>query len=184
LGNCAVSLCVSPTGTAVELQAPDLTEPQPVRNSRNFRITDHDAIGSGSLRQKCRGNLDAIALLKVLENEQRPPEDDEKRILVRYVGWGGLPQVFDSYNGAWADERARLESLLTDDELESARATTLNAHYTAPLIIQGDVRVVATTVWVSTAVGCSNPPVRSRPFSSDSCRLKCTRTFADHRRRD
>jgi N12 class adenine-specific DNA methylase len=75
-------------------------------------------------------------LLKVLENEQRPPEDDEKHILVRYVGWGGLPQVFDSYNGAWTDERARLESLLTADELESARATTLNAHYTAPLIIQ------------------------------------------------
>jgi SAM-dependent methyltransferase len=75
-------------------------------------------------------------LLKVLEHEQRRPTDEEKRILVRYVGWGGLPQVFDPCNEQWAEERGRLESLLTTEELESARATTLNAHYTAPLIIR------------------------------------------------
>lgn len=88
------------------------------------------------MRQKCRGNLDAIALLKRLELEQRQPDAGEQRVLVRYVGWGGLPQVFDPGNVAWTGERTRLEALLTPEELESARATTLNAHYTAPLIIR------------------------------------------------
>ena len=90
----------------------------------------------GSLRQKCRGNLEAIALLKTLEEEQRSPSTDEQRVLIRYVGWGGLPQVFDVRNEPWTPERNRLETLLTPEELESARATTLNAHYTAPIIIQ------------------------------------------------
>src|SRR5262249_42797603 len=80
--------------------------------------------------------LEAIKSLKLIETENRPPTHEEKRILVRYVGWGGLPQVFDSYNAEWETERTRLEALLTSDELESARATTLNAHYTAPLIIR------------------------------------------------
>jgi SAM-dependent methyltransferase len=56
--------------------------------------------------------------------------------LVRFVGWGGLPQVFDSWNKEWKTERERLESLLSESELESARASTLNAHYTAPVVIR------------------------------------------------
>ena len=51
------------------------------------------------------------------------------------MGWGGLPQVFDSLNESWKDEREKLEKLFTAEELESARATTLNAHYTAPVVI-------------------------------------------------
>ena len=57
-------------------------------------------------------------------------------MLVRYVGWGGLPQVFDPWNDAWKEERERLEALLNPDELDSARASTLNAHYTAPAIVR------------------------------------------------
>ena len=57
-------------------------------------------------------------------------------MLVRYVGWGGLPQVFDACNDQWQEERARLEALLTEAELDSARATTLNAHYTAPVVVR------------------------------------------------
>ncbi len=124
---------------AVEATVPDepaVAESAPLRNQNNYRITEADRIGLGSLKQKCRGNLEAIALLKQLEQEKRPPTDDEKRNLVRYVGWGGLPQVFDPCNEQWSAERDRLESLLTTDELESARATTLNAHYTAPLVIR------------------------------------------------
>ena len=93
-------------------------------------------MGVGSLNQKCRGNLAAIELLKQIEVENRPATAEEKRVLVRYVGWGGLPQVFDAYNDQWQPERERLESLLTPEELESARATTLNAHYTAPVVIR------------------------------------------------
>ncbi len=93
-------------------------------------------LGAGSLKQKCRANLAAIELLKRLEAEARPAAEDEKRVLVRYVGWGGLPQVFDAWNEEWKEERERLEQLLAPDELDSARATTLNAHYTSPAIIQ------------------------------------------------
>jgi len=111
-------------------------ESEVLRNQDNYQITDADQIGHGSIKRKCQGNLEAIALLKQLEQEQRAATDDEKSILVRYVGWGGLPQVFDPNNELWADQREQLEALLTNDELESARATTLNAHYTAPLIIK------------------------------------------------
>lgn len=111
-------------------------ESEPLRNQNNYRITEADKIGTGSLKQKCRDNLAAITLLKKLEAENRPPTDDEKRVLVRYVGWGGLPQMFDALNEPWRREREQLESLLTEAELDSARATTLNAHYTAPVVIR------------------------------------------------
>ena len=119
---------------------PSLTpvrDAEPVYNQRNYRITDGDKVGVGSLRQKCRDNFAAIELLKRIESEQRPATNDEKGILVRYVGWGGLPQVFDPLNKEWFKESERLAKLLTPEELESARASTLNAHYTAPVVIQG-----------------------------------------------
>jgi hypothetical protein len=93
---------------------------------------------AATVKQKCRDNLAAIELLKRLETEARPATNEEKRTLVRYVGWGGLPQVFDPLNKEWAKEGERLEKLLTTEELESARASTLNAHYTAPLVNQLD----------------------------------------------
>jgi N12 class adenine-specific DNA methylase len=111
-------------------------EPEQIRNQANYRIAAGDRLGSGSLKQKCRDNLAAIELLKRLEAESRPASIEEKGVLVRYVGWGGLPQVFDAYNDQWKEQRERLEQLLEPDELESARASTLNAHYTAPQIIQ------------------------------------------------
>lgn len=106
------------------------------RNPKNYRITDTDKLGVGSLKQKCRDNLAAITLLKELEGETRTASDEEKKILVRYVGWGGLPQVFDPFNKEWASQGEQLEKLLTPEEFESARATTLNAHYTAPVVIR------------------------------------------------
>jgi len=118
------------------VSAEEPAEPEPLRNQGNYRITDADRVGVGSLKQKCRNNLAAIEVLQRLETEGRPPTTDEKRILVRYVSWGGLPQVFDPYNDEWNEERERLETLLVSEELESARATTLNAHYTAPAIIR------------------------------------------------
>ncbi len=88
---------VEPAGEAVATE-PWAKEPGPARNPRNYRITDADRIGVGSLRQKCRANLAAIELLKQLEAEGRDATAAERRVLVRYVGWGGLPQVFDQWN--------------------------------------------------------------------------------------
>src|SRR6266540_904897 len=67
---------------------------EPVRNQANYRITDSDQIGGGSLKQKLRQNLAAIRVLRSIEGEQRPANNEEKSVLVKYVGWGGLPQVF------------------------------------------------------------------------------------------
>ena len=111
-------------------------EPEPNRNQRNYRIPETDHLGEGSLKRKCRDNLAAIKLLKQLEAEGRSATENEQRVLVRYVGWGGLPQVFDAWNDEWQKERERLTELLTLDEFESARATTLNAHYTAPVVVR------------------------------------------------
>ena len=101
-----------------------------------FHITDTDRVGEGSLRQKAKANLQALEILKQLDNEGRPATDEERRSLVRYVGWGGLPGVFDERNMSWAKEREQLTGLLSDEEFSSARATTLNAHYTSPTIIR------------------------------------------------
>ena len=107
-----------------------------VPESGPFRILDRHKVGEGSLAQKCRDNLAALTLLKCLESEGRPATHDERAVLVRYVGWGGLPQVFDERNPNWTRERTELRRLLSDEELRSARASTLNAHYTAVPVVR------------------------------------------------
>lgn len=70
--------------------------------------------------------------------EKRAATAEEKSVLVKYVGWGGIPQVFDRFPGTdLADEREQLTSLLTNEEFEAARSSTLNAHYTSPEVIRG-----------------------------------------------
>jgi hypothetical protein len=127
---------IPPAATGRLRSLTPVRDAEPVFNQRNYRITDGDKIGVGSLRQKFRDNIAAIELLKRLEAEQRPATSEEKPTLVRYVGWGGLPQAFDPANKEWVKENGQLEKLLTPDELESARASTLNAHYTAPVVIR------------------------------------------------
>jgi N12 class adenine-specific DNA methylase len=110
----------------------------PPNNLRNYRISDADRVGQGSLREKYRNNIAAIKTLQQIESENRPVSAEEKAVLVKYTGWGGLPQVFNPLEGTdWQTERAELTGLLTPKEYESARATTLNAHYTAPVVIRG-----------------------------------------------
>jgi N12 class adenine-specific DNA methylase len=105
-------------------------------NANNYRIRPEDALGQGSLKQKCRDNFAAIELAHRLDAERREATEDEKRVLVKYVGWGGIPQVFaDQTSSEWASERERLKELLTAEEYESARASTLNAHYTSATVI-------------------------------------------------
>ncbi len=74
--------------------------------------------------------------MRALDAENRPASPDEKALLVKYVGWGALPQVFDVDSTSWHQEQIRLSEMLSDEEHRSARATTLNAHYTAPLVIR------------------------------------------------
>ncbi len=110
--------------------------PQPVQAaSQNFRITD-DHLGEGGQKTKYANNVAAIRTLKKIESENRRATPEEQEILSRYVGWGGIPQAFDPSNASWDSEFRELVDLLTDEEYELARASTLNAHYTSPTVIK------------------------------------------------
>ena len=105
------------------------------RRARNFRITD-EHLGEGGAKAKCRANIEAIRLLKYLERNgfQASPEQQDK--LSVYVGWGGIPEVFDENKPDWSKEYAELKALLTPEEYDAARGSTLNAHYTSPAVIK------------------------------------------------
>ena len=100
----------------------------------NFRITD-EHLGEGGPKQKFRANMEAVKLLHELELENRLATPQEQEILSRYVGWGGLSQVFEEGNNQWAGEFTELYSELSPEEYRAARASTLNAFYTSPVVI-------------------------------------------------
>ncbi len=106
------------------------------KNSNNYRITDDDRLGAGGPKQKFSQNVRAIQTLRKLEAEKRSANTDEKALLVKYVGWGAMPQVFDDKNQEWAKERETLRGEIHKEEFEDARKTTLNAHYTSSAIIR------------------------------------------------
>ena len=105
------------------------------RNAENFRITD-DHLGEGGPKAKYQANVAAIKLLKYLEETTGQATPEQQEVLSRYVGWGGVADAFDPSKTAWAKEYAELKELLTPEEYEAARASTLNAHYTSPTVIR------------------------------------------------
>jgi phospholipid N-methyltransferase len=108
---------------------------EPPQNLNSYRITETDRLGDGGPKQKFQQNLKSIETLRALDAEERPATAEEKAVLVKYVGWGAMPQVFDDYNREWAKERAALQANLAEEEYEHARSTTPNAHYTSPTVI-------------------------------------------------
>ena len=105
------------------------------RNAENFRITD-DELGVGGAKAKFRANMAAINLLKELEFEGLQASQEQQEVLSRYVGWGGLADAFDEGKDNWKDEFAELYATLSPEEYAAARASTLNAHYTSPTVIE------------------------------------------------
>ena len=105
------------------------------RNAENFRITD-DHLGEGGPKAKYQANVAAIKLLKYLEETTGQATPAQQEVLSRYVGWGGVPEAFDPSKTAWAKEYAELKELLTPEEYAAARTSTLNAHYTSPMVIR------------------------------------------------
>ena len=103
--------------------------------AEDFRIADTH-LGEGNKREKFGRNISAITTLQTLERENRPATKAEQETLSKYVGWGGLPDAFDETKDNWHGEYLQLKDLLTEDEYEMARASTLNAHYTSPTVIQ------------------------------------------------
>lgn len=106
-----------------------------VTEPHNFRIQDND-LGAGGPKAKYKANMEAIHLLQTLEKEERLATPEEQEILSRYVGWGGIPQAFEENNSSWANEYLELKNTLSPEEYSAARASTLNAFYTSPTVIQ------------------------------------------------
>ena len=106
-----------------------------VTEPHNFRIQDND-LGAGGPKAKYKANMEAIHLLQTLEQEERLATPEEQEILSRYVGWGGIPQAFEENNSSWADEYLELKNTLSPEEYNAARASTLNAFYTSPIVIR------------------------------------------------
>ena len=113
------------------LQNEQVQEQEP----HNFHITDDD-LGAGGPKAKFKANMEAIRLLKELEQDQRLATPEEQEVLSRYVGWGGIPQAFEERNSAWAEEYTQLKGILTPEEYSAARASTLNAFYTSQTVIK------------------------------------------------
>ena len=118
-----------------EPEPPEPAPPAAVPTAENFRITD-DQLGVGGPKAKFRANMDAIHTLQAIELEGRTATKEEQEILSRYVGWGGLADAFDPDNKAWENEFLELRAALSPTEYDSARASTLNAHYTSPTVIR------------------------------------------------
>ena len=119
----------SPTLDAVE------PEQSTLELAGNFHITDDD-LGVGGPKQKFARNIEAIQTLRTLEQEHRGATAEEQQVLSQYVGWGGLADVFDPNKENWSAEYTQLKGLLTEEEYAAARASTLNAHYTSPVVIR------------------------------------------------
>lgn len=106
--------------------------PMSDRHSFNLKYNEVEIVGK---KERFRRNMEAIRVLKECEFENRFATQEEQIILSKYVGWGGLSEVFDESNSSWADEFIELYTALSPDEYASARESTLTAFYTPPEVI-------------------------------------------------
>lgn len=98
-------------------------------------ILDQSELGGAKTR--FRNNVEVIRFVNQLYSENRNPTDAEKKVLSQFVGWGGLSQAFDENNESWKKEYAELKGLLSQEDYEQARSSTLNAYYTSQDVIGG-----------------------------------------------
>lgn len=109
-------------------------------NPGNYVLTDADMIGTGTDSVRIAQNLEAIRIVKALEAENRYATREEQAKLVKFVGWGGLRQVFDPRNTGQSNQygraQAALREMLTKAEYNDAFNSTTDAHYTAPGVVR------------------------------------------------
>lgn len=125
----------------IEEEPKEKIEPKIKQDKINYHI-DNNSLGEGTPKEKVRRNIEAIKLLRELEDDKRLANQEEQEILSQYVGWGGLPDVFDEKKDNWSQEYNELKSLLTPEEYNSARASTLTAFYTPPIVINAIYKII------------------------------------------
>ncbi len=156
-GQCNNPKCPTNTGEPetdeIELEEEEEIFEEPalaVPQGPDYHITEADELGKGGAKTKARQNIEAIKLIQKLDEEGRKATPEEQAILVKFVGWGGLPQMFDSRNEYWRpnsyyggqkpefyDEYHELKKLLTEAEWRAASRSTVNAHYTSATVVRG-----------------------------------------------
>ena len=124
------------------IESGEITPIEPVGESTKESNTDLTKIGFeqselGGAKQRFKNNIEAIKLVNRLINSQKEATADEKKVLAKYVGWGGLAQAFDEHNVAWKSEYEELKDVLSVEEYAAAKGSVLNAHYTSKTVIDG-----------------------------------------------
>ena len=124
------------------IESGEITPIEPTDEPTKESNTDLTKIGFeqselGGAKQRFKNNIEAIKLVNRLLNTQKEATDDEKKVLAKYVGWGGLAQAFDEHNPAWQNEYKELKDVLNDEEYAAAKGSVLNAHYTSKTLIDG-----------------------------------------------
>lgn len=102
----------------------------------DYHISAEDHLGEGGIGAKFEDNVAAIETLKKIEKENRKATPSEQKILVKYVGWGGMPQAFDPYRREWNTKFNQLKQLLTEEEYDAARGSTQFAHFTSENVVK------------------------------------------------
>ena len=111
---------------------------KPAGQRHDFHITDRE-LGVGSKAEKYASNVAAIRTLQAVESENRLATPEEQETLSCYVGWGGLADCFDEKHSRYAE----LKALLTEEEYAAARASSLTAFYTPPVLIDAIYQALA-----------------------------------------
>lgn len=116
---------------------PDI--PMADRHTFDLKAFELEEVGK---KARFRRNVEAIRVLKECEFDNRFATPEEQQVLAQYVGWGGIPEAFDENNTAWADEFTELYGLLSPEEYQSARESTLTAFYTPPVVISAIYKAI------------------------------------------
>ncbi len=119
----------------------DLHPETPMADRHNFNLASHKIEEVGK-KERFQRNMEAIKVLKACELENSFATPEEQITLSKYVGWGGIPEVFDERAGSWQTEFNMLKNILTPEEYASARESTLTAFYTPPTVIQAIYKVM------------------------------------------
>ena len=124
------------------IESGEITPIEPIDEPTKESNTDLTKIGFeqselGGAKQRFKNNIEAIKLVNRLINSKKEATPDEKKVLAKYVGWGGLAQAFDERNVAWQNEYEELKDVLSVEEYAAAKGSVLNAHYTSKTVIDG-----------------------------------------------
>lgn len=119
-----------------KVQTFDLHPDIPMSERHTFDLASNK-VEEVNKKERFHRNYAAITVLKKCQSENRFATSEEQVILSKYVGWGGIPEVFDEGAGSWQTEYAMLKNILTPEEYTSARESVLTAFYTPPEVITG-----------------------------------------------